>query len=184
MRVRQPSLPFRIQDESPTRHRATPGEEIHDDCELFEMGWVPKECLPGPDPDLDAETIVALCLDCLKNNDAPRTNAGLEVCFNFSSDRCRAALGGSLEKFIAYAANPTFGSMIDAKEWTQVSKGPVIPGTPTRGAMQTVLVDVKPVNGRDRRFLWTLQKERRPPRQDCWLIHECIFVENAYALTF
>lgn len=29
----------------------------------------------------------------------------------------------------------------------------------------------------------TIQQERRPPRQGLWLIHECIFVENAFALT-
>lgn len=44
-------------------------------------------------------------------------------------------------------------------------------------------VDVKPESGRDRRFLWTLMREMRPPRHNCWLIHECIFVENAYAIT-
>ena len=29
-----------------------------------------------------------------------------------------------------------------------------------------------------------MQQERRPPRQGMWLVHECIFVENAFALTF
>ena len=38
-------------------------------------------------------------------------------------------------------------------------------------------------NGRGITFLWTLQRERRPPRQDCWLVHEVLFTENAGMLT-
>lgn len=154
------------------------------ECELYEMGYSGEGIrLPEPTPDLSAEDVVQICMDCLLSNDEPKANAGLEVCFNFSSDRCRAALGGSLEEFIAYASNPTFGSMINANEWTKAKVGPFIAGTNTRGAMQTVLVDLKPASGRDRRFLWTMQQEHRPPRQGCWLVHECIYVENAYSLT-
>ena len=154
------------------------------ECELYQMGYSGEGiCLPEPTPDLSAEDAVRICMGCLLTNDEPKANAGLEVCFNFSSDRCRAALGGSLENFILYASNPTFGSMINAKEWTKAKVGPIIAGTNTRGAMQTVLVDLKPASGRDRRFLWTMQQERRPPNQGCWLVHECIYVENAYSLT-
>lgn len=152
--------------------------------ELFEMGYSGEGiCLPQPNPELSAVDIVDTCMDSLMRNDDPRANAGLEVCFNFSSDRCRASLGGSLENFIEFASNPIFASMVNAKEWGKVKIGPIIAGSQTRGAMQTVLVDLKPESGRDRRFLWTLQQERRPPRQGCWLVHECIFVENAFALT-
>jgi len=155
-----------------------------DDSELFEMGYSGEGiCLPQPSPDLSAEQIVQICMDSLAKNEEPKANAGLEVCFSFSSDRCRAALGGSLENFINFASNPIFASMVNAKEWTKVNVGPVISGSQTRGAMQTVLIDLKPESGRDRRFLWTMQQERRPPRQGCWLVHECIFVENAFALT-
>ena len=155
-----------------------------DDSELFEMGYSGEGiCLPQPSPELSAEDIVHICMDSLAKNDEPRANAGLEVCFDFSSDRCRAALGGSLENFINFASNPIFASMVNAKEWNVVSVGPVIAGSQTRGAMKTVLIDLKPESGRDRRFLWTMQQERRPPRQGCWLVHECIFVENAFAMT-
>lgn len=159
------------------------GEEDHDDeCELIEMGYRPREVrsLPCPNPVLSAEEVVKLCMTHLLSNDDPRQNAGLEVCFVFSSDRCRAAQGGTLEAFIEHANNPTFGSMVDAREWSTANVGSIIAGTATRGAMQTVLVDVKPGDGaRDRRFLWTLQQERRPPMQGCWLVHECLFVEAA-----
>jgi hypothetical protein len=136
-----------------------------------------------PSRNYEAAEIVQLCMDALLHNGEPYANAGLEVCWNFSSDRCRAAQGSSLEKFIQFANNPVFGSMVDAQTWRITSTGPLIPGTQTRGAMQTVLAEVVPAQGRTREFLWTLQRERRPPRQDCWLVHECLFKDAAYEQT-
>ncbi|KAL3781213.1 hypothetical protein HJC23_003530 [Cyclotella cryptica] len=136
-----------------------------------------------PKIDMTAENVVIACMDAMLKNDVPWSNAGLETCFDYSSDRCRAALGGSLDKFITYASNPTFGSMTHAKHYSILSVGPIIAAGATRGAMQTVLVKVTPAKGEDRRFLWTLQQERRPPRQGLWLVHECIYVENAFDLT-
>ena len=135
--------------------------------------------LPNPNPDLTAQDVVNACMSTMLQ----RQDAGLEVCFNFSSDQCRAALGGSLEKFVQYATNPVFGFLVKCIDWEIVSIGPVIPGTPTRGAMQTILLDAKQEDDGARRFLWTLQQERRPPRQGCWIIHEVIYVKNAFALT-
>jgi hypothetical protein len=141
--------------------------------------------LPQPHPDRDALDVVHTCMSVLLN----RKDAGLEVCFHFSSDLCRAALGGSLERFRQYATNPVFGYLVNCSDYEIISVGPVIEGTRTRGAMQTVLMDAlqgqkgdkKPDDGR--RFLWTLQQERRPPRQGCWIIHEVLYVKNAYLLT-
>lgn len=48
------------------------------------------KCLPFPSPNIEPEDIVTLCMEALTNNDDPKVNAGLEVCFNFSNDRCRA----------------------------------------------------------------------------------------------
>jgi hypothetical protein len=91
------------------------------------------------DADTTAQDVVTTCMNALLQNDKPRNNAGLEVCFDYSSDRCRAALGGSLEEFILYASNPTFGSMTNAIEYTIVNVGTITPATVTRGAMQTVV---------------------------------------------
>lgn len=142
--------------------------------------------LPNPNPSLDALDVVRACMNTLI---ARADGGGLEVCFNFSSDRNRAALGGSLERFNEYANNPVFGFLVRCSDWRIISVGPMIAGTPNRGAMQTVLMDAiqttraaKSDNG-ERRFLWTLQQERRPPRQGCWLIHEVLYVKNAFELT-
>eukprot|EP00559_Dactyliosolen_fragilissimus_P002502 CAMPEP_0184864508 /NCGR_PEP_ID=MMETSP0580-20130426/15231_1 /TAXON_ID=1118495 /ORGANISM="Dactyliosolen fragilissimus" /LENGTH=265 /DNA_ID=CAMNT_0027363337 /DNA_START=83 /DNA_END=877 /DNA_ORIENTATION=+ len=141
------------------------------------------ECLPLPlpDPQITPEDVVNLCMDFLMTVDDRYPNAGLEVCYNFSSDSCQAANGGSLESFL-HKFNPTFESMTNPLKWKVLSVGPEIIGTPTRGAMKTILIMVRPRDqerfGKQRKFLWTLQKERRPPRQNCWLVHECIFLDN------
>lgn len=145
--------------------------------------------LPTGNAEIAPEDVVSTCMNYLHTNDEPRPNSGLEVCFNFSSDSCRAANGGSLESFLRYAKNPVFQSMVDCHEWEVLSVGSEITGTNTRGAMKTVLIKVvqTKVDGarelKDRKFLWTLMKERRPPRQGFWLVHECISVENAFAMT-
>ena len=151
---------------------------------------LPDKCieLPTPNASMTPLQVVTTCMNQLQNNDEPKLNSGLEVCYYFSSDACQAANGGSLEAFLQYANNPVFQSMVDCHEWEVVNVGPEIQGTNTRGAMRTVLIQVvqKKVKGQernDRRFLWTLMKERRPPRQGCFLVHECISVENAFAHT-
>jgi hypothetical protein len=163
-----------------------------------------EDFLPQPSPLLNSTSVVNACMDTMLQHKAQ----GLEVCFHFSSDNCRAALGGSLDRFSQYAENPIFGYLVHCVAYDIVSVGPLIQGTATRGAMQTVLLDAHqqlphepqqqalpapasasettttPPLGREaKRFLWTLQQERRPPRQGCWLIREVIYVKNAYMLT-
>jgi len=176
--------------------------EDDDECDLFteaadfvdpDRSDIALFCIPQPTPDLLPEEVVNLCMDTLKENDSPTTNAGLEICFNFSSDRCRAANGGTLQDFINFAGNPTFQSLINAVEWKTLSVGSEIPGTPTRGAMKTILVAVQPrqyggdgtvtLPLKERKFIWTMQRERRPPKSGCWLVHECIAVDKAFAQT-
>lgn len=145
--------------------------------------------LPQPGPNWEALEVVHACMKTLLE----QREAGLEVCFNFSSDRCRAAQGGSLETFIQHASNPVFGYLVNCETYDIVSVGPIIAGTSTRGDMQTVLMDAyqeipDDAGGLDpdlfrKRFLWTLVKERRPPRQGFWLIHECVYTKKIGELT-
>lgn len=127
-----------------------------------------QDFLPNPHPSFSAVDVVCACMDTLRQ----RKDAGLEVCFHFSSDRCRAANGGSLDAFVSYAQNPTFGYLLNCVEYQIESIGPIIPGTMHRGSMQTVLMLAKqkeisssnPSDNNDqnndeknsRRFLWTL----------------------------
>lgn len=172
-----------------------------------------------PNPDMDSMQVVKLCMDALQSQ---KPDQSLELCFNFSSDRCRAAVGGSLEEFMQYAANPVFGKLVLCGDYEIVSVGPIIPGSQVRGDMQTFLIEISKgltvndvmKNAQKRpsieerirqseaeargevyeeqnresppsggRFIWTMQKERRPPRQNCWLVHEVLFERYAFSQT-
>ena len=140
------------------------------------------DSVPQPDPIYSDEAVVALCMNALGRNDDPIPDAGLRTCWNFSSDMCRAAVGGSLADFLKYARNPTFAQLVDHESWSG-KLGNRIPATQTRGALTTNMVTVQTNRGQERKFLWTLQQQRRPPDQGCWLVHECLYVENAIEQT-
>ena len=134
--------------------------------------------VPSPDLTYSDEEALATVMNALGSNDEPYKNAGLEVCFNFSNDMCRAAVGGSLEEFFRYATNPTFSCLVDHKNYearlsSRMKKGKF------RGPMSTFVVDVAKKSGGSRSFLFTLEKQRRPPLQDCWLVRECLAVDKA-----
>jgi hypothetical protein len=140
------------------------------------------DSVPQPDPIYSDEAVVALCMNALGRNDDPIPDAGLRTCWAFSSDMCRAAVGGSLADFLKYARNPTFAQLVDHESWSG-KLGNRIPATQTRGALATTMVTVQTNRGQERKFLWTLQQQRRPPDQGCWLVHECLYVENAIEQT-
>eukprot|EP00543_Licmophora_paradoxa_P014540 CAMPEP_0202477750 /NCGR_PEP_ID=MMETSP1360-20130828/94103_1 /ASSEMBLY_ACC=CAM_ASM_000848 /TAXON_ID=515479 /ORGANISM="Licmophora paradoxa, Strain CCMP2313" /LENGTH=158 /DNA_ID=CAMNT_0049105001 /DNA_START=333 /DNA_END=809 /DNA_ORIENTATION=- len=144
-----------------------------------EVIGVDEEVIPFPSREFKSIEVVVMCMERLSKNNAPYKDAGLETCWNFASDMSRASQGGSLERFIEFASNPSFSSMVNAKSWSVVSTGPLIEGTNTRGPMQTCRIRVAPAKGDERDFVWMLQRERRPPRQDCWLIHQCIQTDTA-----
>lgn len=175
---------------SPTSLQGLDFEAIENDEEC-DLGTdlhhkLPDKCieLPMPNQSMLPLDVVSICMDYLQKNDDPKQDSGLEVCYNFSSDSYRASNGGSLENFLRYANNPTFQSMVNCKEWEVLNVGPEIEGTNTRGAMMTVMIKVVQKDipeqqvKNDRRFLWTLMKERRPPRQGYFLVHECIVLED------
>ena len=190
------------------------------------------DLLPNPNPTFQAIDVVTACMDTLVQN-RHDTKIGLDVCFAFSNDRCRAAIGGNINDFYQYATNPTFTYLTSCVSYRIVSMGPIINGTVHRGAMQTVLMEVIPsittsmttiietlprrprplsnikyttsttqhtINRSSsdthnddmsldrntpvpRRFLWTLQQQRRPPLQNCWMIHEVLYTKNAFHQT-
>ena len=114
------------------------------------------DSVPQPDPIYSDEAVVALCMNALGRNDDPIPDAGLRTCWNFSSDMCRAAVGGSLADFLKYARNPTFAQLVDHESWSG-KLGNRIPATQTRGALATTMVTVQTNRGQERKFLWTLK---------------------------
>jgi hypothetical protein len=101
------------------------------------------DLLPNPNPTFQAIDVVTACMNTLVEN-RHDTHIGLDVCFAFSNDRCRAAIGGNIQEFYQYATNPTFVYLTSCVSYHIVSMGPIIHGTTHRGAMQTILLDVIP----------------------------------------
>lgn len=87
--------------------------------------FFPMPHLQEPSPDISPEDVMLCLMRGLKYNDIPEPNSGLERCFNFADNMCRAAIGGdggktgshvvTLENFIKYAQNPTFSTMTNCK---------------------------------------------------------------------
>ena len=68
-------------------------QEFDDECDFLDgdLSQVDlTKCLPAPSTSLPPDDAVSLCLDSLLVNNEPKMNAGLEVCWNFSSSNCRA----------------------------------------------------------------------------------------------
>jgi hypothetical protein len=84
--------------------------------------------------------------------------------------------------------SPVFSTMVNCAAYELESDTlTLIPGTATRGAMAKCVVVVTPSTSAfasgPRRFLWTLQQERRPPRAGEWLLYEVIAIDNAIMQT-
>ena len=92
---------------------------------------------------------------------------------------CRAAVGLRISEV---REKSDVRAPVDHESWSG-KLGNRIPATQTRGALATTMVTVQTNRGQERKFLWTLQQQRRPPDQGCWLVHECLYVENAIEQT-
>ena len=138
--------------------------------------------------------VQALCRG-LQHAHVPTANAGIERLYNFATFECRAALTArqgknSVERFVEYA---NLYSLVGCPGFSLVGDVTIIPGTPTRGALASLAVDVvEPVgfyfpSGHERpptnelqppisteRYQFTLTCERRPPLTGCWLVQNVL----------
>tara|TARA_B110001452_G_scaffold265721_1_gene270954 strand:+ start:1032 stop:1583 length:552 start_codon:yes stop_codon:yes gene_type:complete len=145
-----------------------------------------------PSPDLEPAAVVRTVCRGLQHADAPTPNAGLERLYRFTTFECRAALTArqgknSVERFVEYA---NLYSLLRCPSFSIVGDATIIAGTPTRGALASLAVDVvEPVgfrfpSGHERpastevqppirteRYQFTLSQERRPSLAGCWLVH-------------
>eukprot|EP00962_Isochrysis_galbana_P027598 scaffold8679_cov121-Isochrysis_galbana.AAC.8 len=141
-------------------------------------------CVAAPAPSLAPERVVELCLRGLQQQDR---RAGLQLNWQFASGMIRSIHRGEFEKFVTWSENsPVFGTMLGCDGFTlEMDTLLLIPGTPTRGDMAKLVVDIIPrrATSRPRRFLWTLQQERRPPLAGCWLVTQVIAIDKALELT-
>ena len=141
-----------------------------------------------PSPDLAPTQIVEACFGGLQQPDEPLPDAGYERLFYFCTYTCRKAItarmgADSLANFTKHTElSPAVQPFTRAARIRIVDEPTIIAGTPTRGPMATVGVDVfiapsfRHASGYEKesdapealRFAIRLQQERRPPKN--WLI--------------
>jgi len=179
--------------------------DIEEDDNL--MGELIARRLPvKPMPELQVEEAAAAVIRGLQYMHTPYTMAGMERAYNFMTFACRKAVTGrqgatSFERFQKYAElSPQLLPIIgcDGIQWLDAPT--IIPSTQTRGAIASIPLLVYkrrgfrfqsgferiPVTDNDNdydidRFVIRLQKERRPPLTDCWLVDQILDVRYAFA---
>ena len=152
-----------------------------------------------PSPDLEPIEIVNACFGGLRTPDEPLPDAGYERLFYFCTYTCRKAItarmgADSLANFTKHTElSPAVQPFTRAASIRIVDEPTIIQGTPTRGPMATVGVDVfiapsiRHASGYEKesdapealRFAIRLQQERRPPKN--WLITEILDTRYAFA---
>jgi len=158
------------------------------------------EVLPmRPSPDLEPIEIVNACFGGLQKPNEPMLDSGYERLFNFCTYTCRKAITGrmgadSLANFTKHTELlPAVQPFTRAASIRIVEEPTIIAGTPTRGTMASVGVDVfiapafRHASGFEKesdapealRFAVRLQQERRPPKN--WLITEILDTRYAFA---
>ena len=143
--------------------------------------------------------IVNACFGGLQQPDEPLPDAGYERLFYFCTYTCRKAItarmgADSLANFTKHTElSPAIQPFTRAASIRIVEEPTIIAGTPTRGPMATVGVDVfiapsfRHASGYEKesdapealRFAIRLQQERRPPKN--WLITEILDTRFAFA---
>lgn len=107
---------------------------------------------------------------------------GRRYTWQFFGGMVRANWRGSVDEYCRESRNNPTG--MAGCEWFNTIEDTIatIPGTQNRGAGCKMIVDVRPRDGRpfkERKFLWTLEQERRPPLAGCWLISSVLAVDRA-----
>ena len=158
------------------------------------------EMLPQPPDDDPPEKVVEFCMNALQENDSPHPDTGKCINWVQGGDMVRSIHDGDLSKFLQWTRrSPVFDCLVDCESWSlDRDTLTLIPGTPTRGALSKVIVNVIPreatvdgphaVRGRigkppSRAFMWTMQQQRRPPRIGAWHIYQLVAVDHAIELT-
>ena len=158
------------------------------------------DSLALPPDDAAPEEVVRVCMAALRDNDVPFRDAGKLLNWELGGGMLRAIHQGDPRQFLRWTLrSPVYDCMVRCESFeVEADTVEVIAGTPTRGALAKVVVRVTPVEAvvegphsvrgrvgkpRDRRFLWTMQQQRRPPRLGAWLIYQCLAVDKAHELT-
>lgn len=158
-----------------------------------------------PNAKFSAFDVAQFCIRSLQLVDEPSENAGLQKCFPFFTWECRKLVtarkgGDTVDRFCKYgllspSLQPFMGARrIDVGDITILPENP-----PMRGAIATCCVKIHTSNiftvthlsGMGRNgvrqeppvvdMVVRLEKQRRPPYQNCWLVKEIMDTRMAFA---
>lgn len=162
---------------------------------------------PNPRPNLTPEAVALSCARSLQFVDYPTENDGLKRVFHYLTLECRKTVtarqgGDNVERFCNYgglspALQPFMGARrVDVGGVRDVT---IIPGTANRGDLASVPITIygsdvltfqhhsgfiKGAVGQEppvHQMVMRLEKARRPPMSDCWLVTEIIDVRHGFA---
>lgn len=106
-----------------------------------------------PNDSLSESDVVQLICEGLRQNDTPRTDAGIERLFHFTTPMGRVAIappppraglqgGVTLEYFLENAASKALGSLCFCNSFKLIGTPQITPPSQARGSLATVLVEV------------------------------------------
>ena len=106
-----------------------------------------------PIPDLAPDEVCRIVCTGLQRNNEPAPDTGIVRLYNWMTGPGRVSLAPpppengmqgkvSLEFFLAEAAGPAIGSLMDCTRFQLVGESTITPGTQTRGGLATQVVEV------------------------------------------
>ena len=122
-----------------------------------------------PHPSLSPKAVVTIIMTALRHNDAPRTDRGIQVTFNFASPANKRATG-PLSRFISMVKGQTYGAMIGHR--SVVFENYEINGD--RARIDAVLVSD---NGKSFGFRFGLSRQRGNRFAGSWLTDSVVPIE-------
>ena len=114
-----------------------------------------------PHPSLSPKDVVTIIMTALRHNDAPRTDRGIQVTFNFASPANKRATG-PLSRFKSMVKGQTYGPMIGHR--SVVFENYEINGD--RARIDAVLVSA---NGKSFGFRFGLSRQRGNQYEGSWM---------------
>ena len=173
-----------LEDRTDLSAEGKAARRLSDDVAKQEPALLPH----GPSPDLSPHDVVVACMVALQESDVPEeverngVDWGHRYQWKFFNGMVRANWGGDVDEFVREEKNNPNG--LANCDWFETDEESIshIPGTPTRGAIAKMVVAVRCRDGvpmESRKFLWTLQQERRPPQTGCWLISSVLAMDRA-----
>jgi Domain of unknown function (DUF4864) len=114
-----------------------------------------------PRPGLSPEEIVQYQVAALRQNDDPKSDAGIERAFQFASPSNKQVTG-PLEHFVQIVKSPAYSPLLNSRSSTIV-------GSELKEDQAKIVVKIVAVDGREVTYVFILSKQSEGEFHDCWM---------------